>query len=80
MVCSRNAAWDRVRNVEDVLAMLSRVEDRRKVIRLQAWHQGSFPAIYEEATRMQGELAELRELLGQVWRVWFAQVSGDETE
>jgi hypothetical protein len=66
-----------VRSLEDVQALLDRVDERRQVIRAQAWHEGSFDAIYEEATRMKGDLAALKAALAARWEELVAGARGE---
>jgi hypothetical protein len=61
--------------LEDILAMIARLDDRRRVIRAQAWHQGSFMAIYEEATAMRDELQQLGNELGMLWNDLYGTVT-----
>lgn len=75
MMSSRNKQWDKVRALEDLLAMVARIDDRRKVIRAQSWHQGSFRAIYEEATAMSAELQQLGNELGLLWNDLYGTVT-----
>jgi hypothetical protein len=64
---SRSREWQRVRDLENALALLDRVDERRRVIRQQAWGEGSFDAIYEEATVMTDDIAGLKDLLSARW-------------
>ncbi len=64
---SRSEAWDWVRALEDLQAVLVRIDDRRKVIRLQAYHEGSFDAIYDEAVGLERDLANARGRIGVLW-------------
>ena len=73
---SRSNAWNRVRDLEDVQALLERVDERRRVIRVQAWNEGSYDAIYEEATRMKEDLAQLKQALAVRWEVLVNQAQG----
>jgi hypothetical protein len=70
MISRRCEAWRTVREIEDALAMLNDVEDRRKVIRAQAWRQGSWEAVFEEATAMKRDIDALRETLAAGWERW----------
>jgi len=75
MLASRGATWQAVRNVEDLLAVLARIEDRRRVIRLHAWQRSSWDAIYDESVAMRVDLDDLRDYLGQVWQQVYTQVA-----
>jgi len=74
---SRSEVWARVRDLEDVLALLAWVDDRRRVIRIQAWREGNWEAVYAEATAMQQDLQELRTLLAARWDKLFARAKGE---
>ena len=67
MTSSRAEAWERVRSLENLLALLDGVDERRRVIREQAWHEGSFDAIFEEATAMRDDLTQLKRQLSERW-------------
>ena len=67
MPSSRGEEWERVRGLENVMALLDGVDERRRVIREQAWHEGSFDAIFEEATAMRDDLAQLKRQLSERW-------------
>lgn len=62
---SRSEAWEAVRSLEDIMALVARVDERREVIRQQAW--GRMDAIYTEAAAMRVDLARLREALATCW-------------
>lgn len=80
MTNSNCTAWQNVRNVEDLLALVNQVDERRRVIRKQAWHEGSWRAVFEEATAMRAELNTLHDLLADAWGVLYAvaRSTGDE--
>lgn len=67
MTISRCESWDRVRCVEDLLALLSVIGGRCQVIRVQAWHEGSWAVVFAEATAMREELSELKGELAATW-------------
>ncbi len=67
MPTSRDNAWDRVRSLETLLALLNGIEDRRRVIRVQAWREGSWQQVFEEVTKMESELRLFRETLSERW-------------
>jgi hypothetical protein len=50
-----------------LLALVEIVDERRKVIRVQAWHEGNWTAVYQEATAMKKELEELKAVLSARW-------------
>jgi len=72
----RSEAWQKVRELEDLLALLAQVDGRRRVIRVQAWSQGSFDAIYSEATLMRGDLGRVKECLSALWERWVGEAQG----
>lgn len=72
---SRDESWETVRALEDLLALVARIDDRRKVIRLHSWQSSSFGAIYDEATAMHDDLNELRECLGSAWEEIYGRVT-----
>lgn len=74
---SRGEAWERVRSIEDAQALLDRVDERRRVIRIQAWREGSFDAIFEEATQMREDLGRLRETLAGRWAELMDEARGE---
>lgn len=67
MTSSRSKEWDRVRQIEDLLALLSAIDDRRRIIRTHAWREGSWDAVYQESTAMRHELAQLKTELSAAW-------------
>lgn len=77
---SRGPEWERVRGLEDALALLSNVEDRRRVIRVQAWHQADWGRVFVEATRMKKDVARLKELLSSRWEELFGVAVGDNAD
>lgn len=64
---SRGRAWERVREVEELMAFLACVDERRGVVRVHAWREGDWGAVFEEVSAMRGELEELRAGLSQLW-------------
>ena len=71
MTNSRSPEWERERESVDILAILSSIDGRRAIIRSQAWHEGSWDVVYNEATTMKGELAILKALLSEHWERLF---------
>jgi hypothetical protein len=69
MTNSNSPAWQNVRSIEDLIAIVDRIDDRRKVIRVQAWNEGSWRSVYLEATAMKDDVAILRDLLQHAWPV-----------
>lgn len=64
---SRDKAWDRVRSVEELLVLVGQVEQRRRVIRRQAWREGSWEQVFIEATEQGKALARLRAVISERW-------------
>ena len=69
---SRSKGWDNVRTIEDLLALLASIDDRRRVIRIHAWREGSWDAVYQESTAMRHELAQLKTELSAAWNILHA--------
>ena len=65
---SRGKEWQRVQHVEDLLALVVLLDDHRRVILIQAWSRGDWGAVYDEATAMTQELAELKAELSARWQ------------
>ncbi len=65
---SRSRAFRRMERVEDALALLVDIDDRRKVIRAQAWNRGSWEQVFVEASGMVGEIERLKRELVVVWK------------
>ncbi len=76
MNSSRSSVWLRVRRLEDVLAALAAVDDRRRVIRVQAWNEGDWGTVFAEATAMKEDLADLKALLACRWQELFDDARG----
>lgn len=71
MTSSRSRNWSRLRDLEDILAILNAIETRRRIIRAHAWRgrtPESLDAIFDEATAMARDITELRETLGDLWK------------
>jgi len=80
MTPSRSAEWGRVQELEDVMALLSEADDRRLVIRRQAWREGDWRVVFAEATRQGQALARIKELLSAHWTEWHAIAKGEHDE
>jgi hypothetical protein len=78
MASSRDEKWERVRGLENLLALLDGIDERRRVIREQAWHEGSFDAIFEEATAMRDDLARLKAQLSERWETLMEEARGEQ--
>jgi coenzyme F420-reducing hydrogenase delta subunit len=64
---SRSQAWEHVRLLENILARLGRARQRSNVIRIHAWREGSFDAIFDEVTAQAKELDCIRDVLSEKW-------------
>lgn len=62
--------------MENVLALLAGVDDRRRIIRVQAWNEGDWATVYAEATAMKEDLAALRESLSARWAELYEEARG----
>jgi hypothetical protein len=60
-------------SIEDALALLSEIDDQRKVIRVQAWNQGDWARVFAEATAMKPKIERLRETLVAGWERWMKE-------
>lgn len=76
MTNSRGEAWARVRQVEDVMAVVARIDERRRVMRVHAWREGSWDVVFQEATDMQADIMRLKELLRGAWDVLYGATHG----
>jgi len=56
-----------VQSLEELLALVGQVEERRRVIRRQAWREGSWQQVFIEATEQGKSLARLRAALSERW-------------
>jgi len=73
---AKSAEWKRVRELEDILAALARIDERRKVIRLHAWQRADWDVVYNEATKMLEDLDRVRDELGAHWRQFYSFATG----
>ena len=67
MTAPNGPEWSRIRSLEDVLGLLALVEDRLKAIRIQAWNEGSWDRVFEDAITAQAELERLQAMLSARW-------------
>jgi len=77
---SQSEEWRRVRKAEDLLALVEAVDDRSKVIRAQAWNQGSWEQVLEEATLMRRDVGRLREAVQRVWGELYGVVTHTDSD
>jgi len=76
---SRGPEWTRVQTLEDAIAVLESIDERRRVIREHAWHQsGNWSQVFVEATRMRKEVELLEKLLRERWKELFAVAIGSK--
>lgn len=70
-MASRSKHWESVRTLEDALALLAQIDDRRKVVREQLWREGDLQTAFAEITAMKPELARLKATLSSRWHELF---------
>ena len=63
MASSRGSAWRDAQDAERLAFLLGDLDERRRTIRVQAWHEGSWGAVYDEVTAMRDVLAEARAIV-----------------
>ena len=66
-MASRSKSWQRIRNLEDALAILKDIEDRRKIVRQQIWHEGDLTVAFAEITAMGDDLQHFKHTLSSRW-------------
>ena len=54
-------------NVEDMVALTLGIEDRRRCILKQAFHEGSWDAVFDEARMMQQDVDRLLRIVQNAW-------------
>ncbi len=64
---SQDPDWKRIRSLENVLAILNDIEDRRQVVRQQIWHEGDLTTAYSEITAMGKDLERFKHTLSSRW-------------
>jgi hypothetical protein len=74
MYHSNSPIWQRVRYLEDLLAILARIEDRRQVIREESWNEADWARVYFEASKMGDDVEALKVALRERW----AEAMGEE--
>jgi len=67
MTNSRAPEWHDAHEAERLVFLLGDLDERRRVIRRQAWHEGSWGAVYDEATAMRETIRELQERIGATY-------------
>lgn len=68
MACpSRSREWERVRSLEDLLAVLASAMGHQRVIRLHAWHEGDWGTVFVEVTAQGEDLARVQAELSARW-------------
>lgn len=68
--------WQQLRALEDLLATLSDIDDKRRVIRTQAWYEGNWDTVYQMATEMKEQIDALKLMLSQHWHKLHDSVNG----
>ena len=66
MTNSGSDAWQLARVAESLKFMLGDLEDRRKTIRLHAWHESSWRVVYQESTAMKATVNEMQATLSEL--------------
>jgi len=72
---SRGPAWQRIRDLEDALALLEEIDDHRRVARVQLWRQGDLVTAYAEVTAIGRPLAALKRTLSERWHELMSEVN-----
>lgn len=67
--CSRSTAWERVRCLEDLMALVDQCQDHARVLYKQGWHEGSWDAVYDEAVALRRKLDTLHHELADTWPI-----------
>jgi len=66
-MASRSKDWKRIRSLENALAILKDIEDRRQVVRQQIWHEGDLTVAFAEITAMGADLQRFKDTLSSRW-------------
>ena len=66
-MASRSKDWKRIRSLENALAILKDVEDRRQIVRQQIWHEGDLTVAFAEITAMGADLQRFKDTLSSRW-------------
>jgi len=65
---SQDPDWKRIRNLENALAILKDIEDRRKIVRqTDLGHEGDLTVAYAEITAMGNDLQHFKHTLSSRW-------------
>jgi len=70
-MASRSQHWERVRDLENALALLNDIETRRRIVRQQIWHEGDLTVAFAEVTAMGDDLRRFKEALSSRWHELF---------
>jgi hypothetical protein len=76
---SRSAHWEPVRTLEDALALLHAIEERRAIIAEQLWNEGDLQAAYVEAAAMETDIERFRTALSQQWEELFTNARQEDS-
>jgi hypothetical protein len=63
--------------LEDALALVSQINERRRVIRALSYHETNWDQVHSEATAMRRDLLKLKGILSERWEELFAEIEGD---
>jgi len=58
-----SAPWQAERDLLDLLALVTDIDERRRVILEQAFHEGSWDSVFDEARFMANPLSQLKQEL-----------------
>ena len=68
--------WQREQKCLDLIAEALALDQHAKVIRRQAWNEGSWSAVYQEATVMRHKLQRIIGELQEHWPALYAAARG----
>lgn len=74
---ARSDDWQRLRTLEDIMALLIDVDEQRVRIKRAAWATGH-TEVYQAAERQAKELEKLRARLSERWHELFGELDRDE--
>lgn len=74
---ARSEDWERLRTLEDILALLQDVDEERVRIKRAAWETGQ-KDIYQASERQRAALERLKARLSARWYELFGELNGVE--
>lgn len=66
MTNSRSIEWAKIRDLEDIMALLAKIDTDRDTIKRHAWNSGHVE-IFQASERQRRDLAQLRQALSAQW-------------